>query len=311
MVVQDTFLCNGVPCLVTEFENRWVIWDYITKYDYVESYRAIILPKHLKKIDLAKFEYNTNLAYIQIAEDNPYFTTIDGVLYDKHVRKLILCPQAKEGKLTIPKTVKAINDRAFFNCHALTQIEVEEGNTVYHSENGNLFKGNTLIAMPITKDSGNNYLSIPTSAKSFAPLAFTNRNVKEITTRFNSQTNSSNEYYTNIDGVLYTQDRKTLVAYPGGKEDKYFTVPQHVTTIAPYAFYSNTHLQEITISENVKEIGECAFSNMDSLRIVYILSPRIQADKNLQFSEAHVYVTNEAYYTFYSKIKFGNILLLR
>lgn len=71
--------------------------------------------------------------------------------------------------------------------------------------------------------------------------------------------------YTVIDGVLYTADLKTLVAYPrarkvDGEIAKTFTIPNSVTTILAYAF-AGCALEELNIPSSVKFIGEGAFDN--------------------------------------------------
>ena len=51
------------------------------------------------------------------------------------------------------------------------------------------------------------------------------------------------------DGVLYNTSKTWLVAYPGGKTDTDFTVPDTVTSISSKAFYGNTKLKNITANK--------------------------------------------------------------
>lgn len=48
---------------------------------------------------------------------------------------------------------------------------------------------------------------------------------------------------------MYSYDLKTLEAYPPGKEDKVFTIPDYVETVSE-AFYYNHFLEEVIISDN-------------------------------------------------------------
>ena len=67
-------------------------------------------------------------------------------------------------------------------------------------------------------------------------------------------------------------DRVTSVAdsaFLGCKTIKEISLPKSVTTIGAYAFYGSG-LQSISISENVSSIGECAFSNCESLTSVTV-----------------------------------------
>lgn len=54
------------------------------------------------------------LEAIEISPDNPNYTTIDGVLYDKGVKKLLFYPYAKQGEVfTVPETITEIREEAF------------------------------------------------------------------------------------------------------------------------------------------------------------------------------------------------------
>lgn len=149
IVVQDTIHEGGHVCVVTRFRREVVPSIGDDKYS---QYAEIYLPKTIRRIDEEAFDTNEHLRAIHVAEDNPYYTSIGGVLYDKKAERLIACPQAKTDTLVLPYTVKKIRDKAFFNCHELKYIEVEEGNKTYHSEYGLLLKKNTLIAYPAKRD---------------------------------------------------------------------------------------------------------------------------------------------------------------
>ncbi|MCL1944544.1 MAG: leucine-rich repeat protein [Firmicutes bacterium] len=64
---------------------------------------------------------------ISVYEDNPYYTSIDGVIYDKDITRLIVYPRNKLiQKLMIPSTVVEISDYAFFYCNLSNwQIQTE------------------------------------------------------------------------------------------------------------------------------------------------------------------------------------------
>ena len=85
-----------------------------------------------------------------------------------------------------------------------------------------------------------------------------------------------NPNYKSIDGVLYTKDGKTLIAYPIGKKDTSFIVPDGVEEIADYAFAygtsetmpsssllnsepNNVNLKHVDFPDSLKKIGNEAF----------------------------------------------------
>jgi hypothetical protein len=87
----------------------------------------------------------------------------------------------------------------------------------------------------------------------------------------------ANQWYCDVDGVLFTKDMKTLVAYPGGKTDPSYTVPEGVEVIGEAAFYTRistdnnqiaaneTLLSEIILPGTLRGIGEMAFGGQAKL----------------------------------------------
>ena len=68
------------------------------------------------------------LEEIHVPSENPFFSSIAGVLFNKDITALILCPSGKTGKFIVPSTVKKIKDGAlaYYNCH-LHEIIFQEG----------------------------------------------------------------------------------------------------------------------------------------------------------------------------------------
>lgn len=80
-----------------------------------------------------------------------------------------------------------------------------------------------------------------------------------------------NQWYKDVEGVLFTKDGKRLLLYPTcygqtptDKEDEYtypeaYAVPEGVERIAPFAFLKNGYLRDVTLPDTLKEIGDMAF----------------------------------------------------
>lgn len=60
-------------------------------------------------------------------------------------------------------------------------------------------------------------------------------------------------------GVLFSKDKKVLLAYPGGKEEKSYTVPGGVERIANDAFYYCSDLEALNFPESLRFVGCYAF----------------------------------------------------
>ena len=108
------------------------------------------------------------------------------------------------------------------------------------------------------------YITIPNTVSyiGIAPFYMCN-NLEEIILE------SGNSSYSVIDGILFNKNCSILLSCPATKQGTY-TIPNSVTTIEKYAFYSCSALSEIIITNNVKEIKSNAFSNCSGLKKIII-----------------------------------------
>jgi len=75
-----------------------------------------------------------------------------------------------------------------------------------------------------------------------------------------------NPVYSDIDGVLCSKDKKTLIQYPGDHSSVY-TIPEGITTIGPFAFqYLSSWFWKINFSSTVTTIGEGAFQDNGNIK---------------------------------------------
>jgi len=80
----------------------------------------------------------------------------------------------------------------------------------------------------------------------------------------------NNKNYKTVDNVLFNSEGTTLLAYPCGKEEKTYTVPDGVTIIDDDAFASCSNLTSVTLPNSVKVIEFAAFfgcKGLSSIRI--------------------------------------------
>jgi hypothetical protein len=80
---------------------------------------SIIIPRNVEKIDEIIIQEN-----IEVDPYNPFFSSINGVLFDKNKTILISCPVKKKGEYVIPDSVQEIGDSAFCMCADLSKIVI-------------------------------------------------------------------------------------------------------------------------------------------------------------------------------------------
>lgn len=68
---------------------------------------------------------NCNLKYVSINPDNPYYKSVDGVIYSSDLSYLIKCPSGRTGTFRMPNGVKTIGARAFMNA-ALSTVVISD-----------------------------------------------------------------------------------------------------------------------------------------------------------------------------------------
>lgn len=199
--------------------------------------------------------------------------------------------------VSIPASVTKIGSGAFYDCSSLVTYSGGSGVTVIE---GSAFQGCsslksftipsgvTVIEAYTFKQSGLTSITIPANVtricldafeqcgdlQSFAiPASLTDiydnpfsgcGKLSVITV------DEGNPNYKAVDGVLFSKDDKTLIAYPKGKEGTTYTIPASVTKIGSNAFGGCSGLTSVTIPVGVTEIGDYAFSGCSDLTSVTI-----------------------------------------
>lgn len=96
---------------------------------------SINIPNSITMLSDQVFRGCTNLKKFVVSNDNPRYSAIDGVLYNKNKTKLLSYPNAKSSTYTVPDGITSIGDYAFSDCIGLTSITIpnsviEIGNSI-------------------------------------------------------------------------------------------------------------------------------------------------------------------------------------
>jgi len=109
---------------------------------------SVTIPAGMTDIGQFLFVFGT-LERIDVSSNNPSYASIDGVLFDKELETLILCPVARKGMFVIPEGIKYIADYAFHNCSSLTEVTLPSS---VQSIGRNAFDGCTGLTEVILPD---------------------------------------------------------------------------------------------------------------------------------------------------------------
>ena len=148
--------------------------------------------------------------------------------------------------VTIPASVKSIGIGAFYGCKQLASVEISEG---VENIGGSAFYGCTNLGCTNLMT----VMTIPSSVKSIGVNAFGHCGIQEF------KVNEGNEVYCAIDGVLFSNDKTKLVAYPCGRESEY-EIPDGVVSIESGSFRGCKGLTSVVIPSSVTNIGAYAFA---------------------------------------------------
>ena len=215
------------------------------------SVTSVTIPKSLESMDGNVFSFCMKLKEIKVSKNNQYFSSENGILYDKKKKVLLQCPREMEGDIIIPETVVKIGDNAFFNCYYLTSISIPEsvtsiGKYAFH------FCLRLLNA------------TIPKNVKSIGVGAFAGEaSMSDI------QVSEDNKYFTSENGILYDKKKKVLIQCPRAKSGE-IKIPESVTNIGEEAFEYCQNVTSIIIPESVTNIGRVAFKSCENLTSVVI-----------------------------------------
>lgn len=105
-----------------------------------EYLKELNIGEGIKVIDIWAIANCPLLESINVDESNPYFSSVDGILYNKDQTELLFYPNGKTplttdnstsvtggGTVVLPETVTSIRDNAFYMCSNLYSIKFNEG----------------------------------------------------------------------------------------------------------------------------------------------------------------------------------------
>ncbi|MGE5395801.1 MAG: leucine-rich repeat protein [Candidatus Saccharibacteria bacterium] len=217
--------------------------------------KSIVIPSSVTFIGNAAFKSFNGV--ISVDANNPNYSSLDGVLFNKTQTRLIQCPVSKTGDYTIPSSVTTIGNLAFYGCNNLTSISIPSSVSTIEGYAFNYCTGLTAV-------------TIPSSVTSIGQRVFGGF-------KGSITVDADNSKYSALEGVLFNKDQTELIECPVSKAGTY-TIPSTVTTVKLEAFHSCVDISSMIIPASVKNIGSFAF-NCAGLSSVYAHSvPPVNLD---------------------------------
>ena len=209
------------------------IGDYC--FSGANAIKSFTCPDSLTKIGTYAFNNAISLENINY---NDTIATISSYAYYG-------CSSLTEG--IIPGTVTSVGTYIFRECPNIRKIIVEEGVT--------------RLTYVLWCSSGNSKLEEIVLPSTVTNVTFMNY------AHLNKYTVSpDNKVYCSVDGVVYSKDMTVLHAYPATKSDKYYKIPESVTSINNYVFSFISGLKYLDMSDcGVTTIKDKTFNQTKTL----------------------------------------------
>ncbi|HWY32610.1 MAG TPA: leucine-rich repeat domain-containing protein [Candidatus Acidoferrum sp.] len=260
---------------------------------------SVALSTNVNTIENYAFYDCQGLTAITVDTNNPWYSSVAGVLFDKSRDTLIQYPVGNTAtSYTMPNAVTNIAMEAFFSCPKLTGVTIGTNVAII---GGAAFEYCPALASITFPDSvtvigggafaecaGLTNIAMGTGVTNILAQAFLGcPGVIAI------EVATGNPAFSSVGGVLFNKNQSALVLYPAGSSGTSYAIPDSVTNIVGDAFMDAYNLTGISLGTNVQSIGDSAFQ--ECYRLTSITIPNS--------------VTNLGFSTFYYCFSLTNVVI--
>lgn len=250
-------------------------------FSYFKEISGVRIPANVSDIDKNVFFDCNGLNKIEVDELNRYFSSDNGVLFNKAKTKLIQYPIGKtDVEYIVPEGVTSIGDYSFLSCANLNNIKMPKGlKTIGEGafkectdlDNVEIPKGTTYIGAHAFHGCGGLIRTvIPETVTNIDIDAF---NGCENLTIYGIE-NSYAEGYANENSIDFSVleefivENGILTEYNGSGGDIVIPGDMGITSIGKYVFCNNQSITSVEIPDGIELIGDGAFMECTNLKSV-------------------------------------------
>ena len=272
------------------------------------SLRSVTLRKNCREVSPTAFQECPSLERFFVTDDNEYFTSDDGILYNKDMTILLRCPETRNTPVRLREDMDFQPD-AFDRCMWLPAVIADDDHPMYSTlDDGVLYSkdGTQLMLVPQGRKQPlhieENVTDIAERAldQSFVPVMQVKDDVVDFAwidccslPRF--EVSEYNPAFCDVEGILYDKEQTVLIACYGAFKGVLelpdtvtmidcgavsgcggvtgVVLPDALFLIDNAAFACCTALKEADIPSGVTTIGDEAFLSCFSLETVRITNP--------------------------------------
>ena len=218
--------------------------------------QCIDIPNSVTTIGYYVFYGCSALQCINVSDDNPNYTSVDGILFNKQLSTIIQFPEGGNIEVyNIPNSVTTIGYGAFYGCSSLQSIDIPNSVTTigYVAFSGCSSLQSIDIPNSVTsigerafsRCSSLQSIVIPNSVTKIGDNAFRN-----CSTLQSINISDDNPNYASVDGILFNKELSTIIKLPEGGKIEVYNIPKSITAIEKWAFGGCSALKSINVSDD-------------------------------------------------------------
>ena len=252
-------------------------------------------------------ERNACIKNVTISANNPYYTVVDGVVYDKDVTTLVYYPMARSGDLVIPATVTNID---VLSNYSGLNVSFADGSVGFVKQNGVVYTAD-MKKIVMTDKTVSGVYDMPDSVEEIVSGAFSGCEQLTAVDISNSVTTITYGQFMNCTALEKVVIPSSITAAEGlafagcdAMEEVHISdleawckisfdyngnplgfahnlyldgelivdlvIPKSITELKPHVFEGGTCFESVTVHEGVTKMGYEAFYNCIALKKVKI-----------------------------------------